>query len=102
MCANPREGVVDAPGVGENLQDHPEGVIMWEARQPMTTTSSHLGRRESPWSTRRRRHRTPRRAGDHKEAALRTTGSPVMRAAPPALLGAVTPSALAVVRSVRR
>ncbi|MEU2065047.1 GMC oxidoreductase [Streptomyces sp. NPDC013455] len=34
------EVVVDAPGVGENLQDHPEGVIMWEARQPMTTTSS--------------------------------------------------------------
>ncbi|MGW7497573.1 GMC family oxidoreductase [Streptomyces luteogriseus] len=32
--------VVDAPGVGENLQDHPEGVIMWEARRPMTTTSS--------------------------------------------------------------
>ncbi len=31
---------MDAPGVGENLQDHPEGVIMWEAKQPMTTTSS--------------------------------------------------------------
>ncbi|MFE4856709.1 GMC family oxidoreductase [Streptomyces sp. NPDC056670] len=31
--------VLDAPGVGENLQDHPEGVIMWEARQPMVTTS---------------------------------------------------------------
>lgn len=25
--------VVDSPGVGENLQDHAEGVIMWEARQ---------------------------------------------------------------------
>ncbi|MBX7467212.1 GMC family oxidoreductase N-terminal domain-containing protein [Streptomyces sp. MAG02] len=31
--------VLDAPGVGENLQDHPEGVIMWEAKQPMVTTS---------------------------------------------------------------
>jgi choline oxidase len=34
------EVVVDSAGVGENLQDHPEGVIMWEAKQPMTTTSS--------------------------------------------------------------
>lgn len=25
--------VVDSPGVGENLQDHAEGVIVWEARQ---------------------------------------------------------------------
>ncbi|MFD7336352.1 GMC family oxidoreductase [Streptomyces violascens] len=32
--------LVDAPGVGENLQDHPEGVIMWEAKQPMTTAST--------------------------------------------------------------
>jgi choline dehydrogenase len=32
--------LVDSPGVGENLQDHPEGVIMWEARQPMVTTST--------------------------------------------------------------
>lgn len=31
---------VDAPGVGSHLQDHPEGVIMWEARQPMVTTST--------------------------------------------------------------
>jgi choline oxidase len=31
---------VDAPGVGENLQDHPEGVIMWEAKQPMVTKST--------------------------------------------------------------
>ncbi|MGP3952621.1 GMC family oxidoreductase [Streptomyces sp. 7N604] len=29
----------DAPGVGGNLQDHPEGVIMWDARQPMVTSS---------------------------------------------------------------
>ncbi|WP_211287064.1 GMC family oxidoreductase [Georgenia soli] len=34
------EVVVDAPGVGENLQDHPEGVIQWEAKQPMPTTST--------------------------------------------------------------
>ena len=34
------EVVVDSPGVGENLQDHPEGVIMWEAKQPMVTTST--------------------------------------------------------------
>ncbi|GMA28404.1 GMC family oxidoreductase [Arenivirga flava] len=32
--------IVDAPGVGEHLQDHPEGVIQWEAKQPMTTTST--------------------------------------------------------------
>lgn len=34
------EVAVDAPGGGENLQDHPEGVIMWEARQPMPAASS--------------------------------------------------------------
>jgi choline oxidase len=34
------ETLVDAPGVGENLQDHPEGVIMWEAKQPMVTKST--------------------------------------------------------------
>nr|WP_110338494.1 GMC family oxidoreductase N-terminal domain-containing protein [Prauserella flavalba] len=32
--------LVDAPGVGENLQDHPEGVIQWEARRPMVTDST--------------------------------------------------------------
>ena len=31
---------VDSPGVGENLQDHPEGVIQWEAKKPMTETST--------------------------------------------------------------
>ncbi len=31
--------VVDAPGVGENLQDHPEAVIAWEAKQPMSRQS---------------------------------------------------------------
>ena len=30
----------DSPGVGSNLQDHPEGVIQWEAKQPMTETST--------------------------------------------------------------
>ena len=30
----------DSPGVGEHLQDHPEGVIQWDARQPMTETST--------------------------------------------------------------
>ncbi|TNC27666.1 GMC family oxidoreductase [Amycolatopsis alkalitolerans] len=32
--------LVDSPGVGSNLQDHPEGVIQWDARQPMTTEST--------------------------------------------------------------
>lgn len=32
--------VVDAPGVGEHLQDHPEGVIQWEAKKPMVETST--------------------------------------------------------------
>ncbi len=31
---------VDSPGVGSHLQDHPEGVIMWEAKRPMVTTST--------------------------------------------------------------
>lgn len=30
----------DSPGIGENLQDHPEGVIQWEAKKPMPTTST--------------------------------------------------------------
>lgn len=34
------ECVVDAPGVGENLQDHPEAVIQWEAKKPMVTEST--------------------------------------------------------------
>src|SRR5699024_883410 len=29
-----------SPGVGENLADHPEGVIQWEAKQPMVTEST--------------------------------------------------------------
>jgi choline oxidase len=31
--------VVDSPGVGSHLQDHPEGVIQWEAKQPMVSES---------------------------------------------------------------
>ncbi|KAB1660275.1 choline oxidase [Pseudoclavibacter chungangensis] len=31
---------IDAPGVGSNLQDHPEGVVQWEAKQPMTRSST--------------------------------------------------------------
>ena len=27
--------VADAPGVGENLQDHPEGVVIWETNRPV-------------------------------------------------------------------
>ncbi|MEU6119943.1 GMC family oxidoreductase N-terminal domain-containing protein [Streptomyces sp. NPDC047117] len=32
--------LVDSPGVGENLQDHPEGVIMWDAKKPMVASSN--------------------------------------------------------------
>ena len=32
--------LVDSPGVGSNLQDHPEGVIGWDAKQPMVTEST--------------------------------------------------------------
>jgi choline dehydrogenase len=31
---------VDLPGVGENLDDHVEGLVFWEASQPMVTSSS--------------------------------------------------------------
>src|SRR5699024_11402878 len=31
--------LVDSPGVGSHLQDHPEGVIQWDARKPMVTES---------------------------------------------------------------
>ncbi|EDY51663.1 choline oxidase [Streptomyces clavuligerus] len=31
---------VDSPGVGSRLQDHPEGLVMWEARRPMVTSST--------------------------------------------------------------
>ncbi|GEE00998.1 choline oxidase [Gordonia spumicola] len=32
--------LVDSPGVGLNLQDHPEGVISWVAKKPMPTSST--------------------------------------------------------------
>jgi choline oxidase len=31
---------LDLPGVGENLDDHVEGLVFWEAAQPMTTRST--------------------------------------------------------------
>lgn len=31
---------VDSPGVGENLDDHVEGLVFWEASRPMPTTST--------------------------------------------------------------
>ena len=34
------EALVDAPGVGEHLQDHPEGVIGFETTKPMTREST--------------------------------------------------------------
>jgi choline dehydrogenase-like flavoprotein len=34
------EVLVDSPGVGSHLQDHPEGVIGWDAKQPMVTDST--------------------------------------------------------------
>lgn len=32
--------LVDSPGVGSHTQDHPEGVISWEAKKPMPTEST--------------------------------------------------------------
>lgn len=32
--------LVDSPGVGRNLQDHPEGLVQWEARKPMVEEST--------------------------------------------------------------
>ena len=32
--------LVDSPGVGSNLQDHPEGVIGWDAKKSMVTDST--------------------------------------------------------------
>lgn len=40
LAAHGIEVLVDSPGVGENLQDHPEGVIQWEAKQPMPAEST--------------------------------------------------------------
>jgi len=32
--------LVDAPGVGANLDDHVEGIVQWDAKQPMIRTST--------------------------------------------------------------
>lgn len=47
--------IKDIPGVGENLQDHPESIILWELKKPVpqgqTTMDSDAGiflRREKP------------------------------------------------------
>ena len=32
--------LVDAPGVGSNLDDHVEGIVQWDARKPMIRTST--------------------------------------------------------------
>ncbi|HEY4420318.1 MAG TPA: GMC oxidoreductase, partial [Pseudonocardia sp.] len=32
--------LVDSPGVGSNLEDHPEGLVQWDALQPMVTEST--------------------------------------------------------------
>ena len=34
------EVLVDSPGVGANLDDHVEGLVMWEAARPMVTRST--------------------------------------------------------------
>jgi len=34
------EVLVHSPGVGENLDDHVEGLVMWDAARPMVTTST--------------------------------------------------------------
>lgn len=36
------EVLLDAPGVGENLRDHPEGVVQWEAARPMVRQSTQF------------------------------------------------------------
>lgn len=34
--------LLDAPGVGENLQDHPEGIVQWDALRPMVRQSTQF------------------------------------------------------------
>ena len=48
----------DLGGVGENLLDHPEGVIIWEASRPVpevTTQWWEIGLFSARWTTARRR-----------------------------------------------
>jgi GMC oxidoreductase len=34
------ETLVDSPGVGANLDDHVEGIVQWDSKQPMIRTST--------------------------------------------------------------
>ncbi|MGB3682949.1 MAG: GMC family oxidoreductase N-terminal domain-containing protein [Rubrobacteraceae bacterium] len=34
--------LVDLPGVGENLLDHPEGIVMWESSRPVPAASTQF------------------------------------------------------------
>jgi choline oxidase len=36
------ETIVDSPGVGANLDDHVEGIVQWDARQPMIRHSTQV------------------------------------------------------------
>ncbi len=36
------EPLVDLPGVGENLLDHPEGIVMWESSRPVPAVSTQF------------------------------------------------------------
>ncbi|KAI0016865.1 GMC oxidoreductase [Xylariomycetidae sp. FL0641] len=64
--------VHDIPGVGENLQDHPESIIMWELKKPVpanqTTMDSDAGiflRREAPGAGAKRSAANPFGVSDH-------------------------------------
>ncbi|KAI0206372.1 GMC oxidoreductase [Astrocystis sublimbata] len=59
--------VRDIPGVGENLQDHPESIIMWQLKKPVpqnqTTMDSDAGiflRREAPGAGAKKSAANPR------------------------------------------
>ena len=63
--------VKDLPGVGENLMDHPESIILWELNQPVpenqTTMNSDAGiflRREPPGQDSRATTENPGGASD--------------------------------------
>ncbi|KAH9908288.1 GMC oxidoreductase [Xylariomycetidae sp. FL2044] len=63
--------VRDIPGVGENLQDHPESIIMWELNKPVpanqTTMDSDAGiflRRETPGAGAKRSAANPKGLSD--------------------------------------
>lgn len=63
--------VRDIPGVGENLQDHPESIIMWELNRPVpanqTTMDSDAGiflRREAPGAGAKKSKANPKGISD--------------------------------------